>query len=121
GAVSYEALVTLGQGIAKTLQEAARPVLLIASSDMNHYEPDGITREKDHKAIERILAFDPAGLLDVLRSERISMCGYGPVIAMLTAARQLGAREGILEKYATSADAGGSRDSVVGYAGIMIR
>ncbi|HEX5481120.1 MAG TPA: AmmeMemoRadiSam system protein B, partial [Terriglobia bacterium] len=46
GAVSYEALVTLGQGIAKTLQEAARPVLLIASSDMNHYEPDGITREK---------------------------------------------------------------------------
>lgn len=121
GAVSYEALVALGLGIAKTLQECHQQALLVASSDMNHYEPDGITRQKDHKAIERILALDPAGLLDVLRSERITMCGYGPVIATLTGARQLGAREGILEKYATSADAGGSRDSVVGYAGIMIQ
>ncbi len=65
--------------------------MLIASSDMNHYESDSITREKDRKAIERILALDPAGLHEVLAREHNTMCGYGPAIAMLTAAKMLGA------------------------------
>ncbi len=121
GAVGYESLVELGQGIAKTLKSFSKQVLIIASSDMNHYEPDSITRSKDRKAIDRIVAFDPAGLYDVLRREKITMCGYGPAIAMLTAVRELGARAALLEKYATSADAGGNRNSVVGYAGIIIR
>jgi AmmeMemoRadiSam system protein B len=121
GAVGYERLMELGQGIAKTLKNFPKPVFVIASSDMNHYEPDRMTRGKDRKAIERILAFDPAGLYEVLRREKITMCGYGPAIAMLTAVKELGAREALLEKYATSADAGGSVSSVVGYAGIIIR
>lgn len=121
GAVSYAALVALGQAIAQGIRESAKEVLIVASSDMNHYEPDSITRGKDRKAIERILALDPEGLFQVLQSERITMCGYGPVVVMLTAAKRLGAREAALEKYATSADAGGDWRSVVGYAGIIIR
>ena len=66
-------------------------VLLIASSDMNHYENDTITRVKDQKAIERILVMDARGLFDVVMHEDISMCGFGPTVAMLTAARRLGA------------------------------
>jgi hypothetical protein len=94
--------------------------MVVASSDMNHYEPDGLTREKDRKAIDKIVALDPPGLYEVLRREDISMCGYGPTIAMLTAAKDLGAQHAQLIKYATSADTSGDRDAVVGYAGIVV-
>jgi MEMO1 family protein len=120
GVGGYAALESLGRGVAKTVGAEAEPPLIIASSDMNHYEPDGITRIKDRKAIDRILALDPHGLYDVLRLEDISMCGYGPAIAMLTAAKELGATHAELVKYATSADAGGDRSAVVGYAGIIV-
>jgi len=96
-------------------------VLIITSSDMNHYENDAITRIKDHKAIERILALDARGLFDVVKKEQISMCGFGPTVAMLTAAERLGASEAQLVKYATSGDVSGDRDMVVGYAGIIVR
>jgi hypothetical protein len=120
GTGGYSALESLGHGIAQAARPTADSVMVIASSDMNHYEPDGLTREKDHKAIEKILALDPLGLYEVLRREDISMCGYGPAIAMLTAAKDLGAQHAQLIKYATSADTTGDRDAVVGYAGIIV-
>ncbi|HVB28229.1 MAG TPA: AmmeMemoRadiSam system protein B [Terriglobia bacterium] len=116
----YASLELLGRAVADAIQRSTEPVLIIASSDMNHYEPDAITREKDNKAIGKILELDPVGLWDVLRSEDISMCGYAPTIAMLTASKELGAREARLVKHATSADTGGDKDSVVGYAGIIV-
>ena len=87
---------------------------------MNHFEPDGITRIKDRKAIDRILALDPVGLYNVIRKEDISMCGYGPTIAMLTFAREMGGTRAELVKYATSADTSGDKSAVVGYAGIIV-
>ena len=87
---------------------------------MNHYEPDVITREKDDKAIAEIPRLDPSSLLEDLRDEDISICGFAPTIAMLVAAKELGARQARLIRHATSADTGGDRDSVVGYAGIII-
>jgi AmmeMemoRadiSam system protein B len=120
GSVGYAALESLGRGVAHAVSQAGRPVLIVASSDMNHYQPEGITREKDHKAINRILALDPEGLYEVLRREDISMCGYGPAIAMLTAVMELGADGASLVKYATSADTSGDRSAVVGYAGIIV-
>ena len=95
-------------------------MLIVASSDMNHYEPDDVTRVKDHKAIDQILALDPAGLYEVIRKEDISMCGYGPAVAMLTAAKDLGAASAELVRYATSADASGDHSAVVGYAGMVV-
>lgn len=120
GVGGYAALETLGRGLAQALKGVQKPVLIIASSDMNHHEPDNITRVKDHKAIDKILALDPEGLYDVVRREDISMCGYGPTVAMLTASKELGAQRAELIKYATSADASGDRSYVVGYAGIIV-
>ena len=87
---------------------------------MNHYESDAVTRAKDHRAIERILSLDPKGLHDVVTHQNITMCGFGPAVAMLTAARTLGAKSAELVKYATSGDVSGDRNMVVGYAGIVV-
>jgi AmmeMemoRadiSam system protein B len=120
GVSRYAALEALGHGMAQALKGSAGPVMIVASSDMNHYEPDDVTRVKDRKAIDQILALDPAGLYEVVRKEDISMCGYGPAVAMLTAVKDLGATGAELVRYATSADTSGDRSAVVGYAGMMI-
>ena len=106
--------------IAHVIAAVAPGTLVIASSDMNHYESDSITRVKDRKAIDQILAMDAVGLFDAVRRENISMCGYGPAVAMLTAARLSGATKAELVKYATSAEVSLDYDQVVGYAGIII-
>jgi MEMO1 family protein len=120
GTTDYGALESLGIAIAEVLAKQAEPVLIVASSDMNHYETDEITRAKDHKAVDRLLAFDPRGLYDTVRREGITMCGFGAAVSMLTAARLLGARRAELIRYATSGDITGDRDEVVGYAGVII-
>lgn len=109
-----------GEGIASVLASWPEPVLLVASSDMTHYEPDRRAREKDAVAIERVLALDPAGLLDTVKRDRISMCGVIPTAVLLVAARRLGATRGELVAYATSGEASGDFDRVVGYAGMRI-
>lgn len=121
GTGHLETLETLGEALADVVGTQNEPVLIVASSDMNHYENDGITRVKDRKAIERILALDPAGLYDVVMKEQISMCGFGPAVVMLTAAKRLGATSAELVKYATSGDVSGDRHMVVGYAGVVVR
>jgi AmmeMemoRadiSam system protein B len=124
GTRNFDVLRQLGEALAKVVaaqQEAQKKkVLIIASSDMNHYESDEITRVKDQKAIDRVLALDTRGLWDVVTWEKISMCGFGPSIAMLTAARLMGATSAKLIKYETSGEVSGDYDSVVGYAGITI-
>jgi AmmeMemoRadiSam system protein B len=120
GTGRFEVLAALGESIAKVIASSARRIMVIASSDMNHYENDQDTRVKDCLAIERMLALDPKGLYDVVHRENISMCGYGPAVAMLTAAKRLGATRAELIKYATSGDVSGDRDAVVGYAGIAV-
>jgi AmmeMemoRadiSam system protein B len=94
---------------------------MVASSDMNHYEDDETTRMKDHKAIRTILDLDPQGLYQTVINESISMCGFGPAVAMLTAAKLLGATKAELVQYATSAETSGDKEMCVGYAGIVVR
>jgi len=120
GTRQFEVLEGLGLAIAGVLAEIHEPLLVIASSDMNHYESDPVTRVKDNKAIERILSLDPRGLYDVVMEEEISMCGFGPAVAMLTASLKRGATRAELVKYATSGDVSGDREMVVGYAGIVV-
>ena len=116
----YGAMEELGRAVAQAVSAQREPVLVIASSDMNHYESDAVTRAKDENAIARILALDPRGLYDTVRGEGITMCGYAATVAMLVAARELGAKEATLVRYATSGDVNGERDEVVGYAGIVV-
>lgn len=120
GTSQFEPLEQLGKALAEVVAAEKDPILIVASSDMNHYESDAITRAKDHRAIERILTLDPRGLYDVVTQQDISMCGFGPAVVMLTAARQLGAKSAELVKYATSGDVSGDRAMVVGYAGVVV-
>ena len=120
GTSNFEALSALGVVLGGVAADADEPVLIIASSDMNHYESDAITRTKDRRAIDQILALDPRGLYETVREGNISMCGYGPAVVMLTAARKLGAANAKLIRYATSGDVSGDREMVVGYAGIAV-
>jgi MEMO1 family protein len=121
GTGQFEALEQLGDAIADVIAAHNSHILIVASSDMNHYESDAITRVKDHSAIEPILALDARALYDVVTQQNISMCGFGPAVAMLTAAKKLGATSAEVVKYATSGDISGDRDLVVGYAGIVVR
>jgi MEMO1 family protein len=121
GTINFDVLTALGSAIAAVISKMPERVLIVASSDMNHYETDEVTRVKDHRAIEKLLAFDPRGLYDVVRNEEITMCGVGPAIAMLTAALALGSKKSELVRYATSAEVSGDQEVVVGYAGMIFR
>jgi AmmeMemoRadiSam system protein B len=107
--------------IADAIKEAGYPVVMVASSDMSHYLPDKIARQKDKKAIDRMLALDAEGLYETVKRENISMCGFLPATVMLLAAKLLGAGSARLVKYTTSGEVSGDYDSVVGYAGIIVR
>jgi len=117
---SYDNCSELAEVIAAAIQGVDYPVTILASSDMSHYVPDKIARQKDNKAIEKILALDPRGLYNTVTNERISMCGVLPATVMLIAAQLLGAKKARLINYMTSGDVSGDYDSVVGYAGIVV-
>src|SRR5256885_441890 len=119
GPVQFESLVSVGEAIGQVLEAAQENVLLLTTSDLNHYEDDATTRIKDRKAIDQLLLLAPRGLYETCRHEAISMCGLGPAVAMLTALNRLGAKKPELVKYATSADVSGDPDAVVGYAGMI--
>ncbi len=112
----------IGQAIAKSIKELKleKDVVIIASSDMTHYESQESAQEKDSKAIDAVLKLDEEALLDRVLRFDISMCGSAPAAIMITATKALGATKAKLIKYQTSADASGDYSSVVGYAGIVI-
>ena len=120
GTQQFDLLEALGHALADVIAAQSEPVLIVASSDMNHYENDKITRLKDAKAIKEILRVDARALFDVVKKENISMCGLGPAVTMLAAAKRLGGVSGELIRYASSGDVSGDHDLVVGYAGVVI-
>ena len=94
--------------------------MLIASSDMTHYESQASAQQKDASAIEAILALDVHKLQAQVKKLNISMCGFAPVAVLIKTAALLGAKKAKLIKYQTSGDVTGDTSSVVGYAGIII-
>jgi len=111
----------IGKELAGAIKESKRQVVILASSDMTHYEPQEAARKKDNKAIEAILNLDVDELLERVAILDISMCGYAPVTVLISVAKELGATKAELVKYQTSGDASGDYRSVVGYAGIIVR
>jgi AmmeMemoRadiSam system protein B/AmmeMemoRadiSam system protein A len=118
---NIEIYAEVGRNIAQALRELNREAVILASSDMNHYEPQGISQKKDRQAIEAILELNPEKLVKTIEEKDISMCGYAPAAVMLTAARELGATKAELVKYQTSGDVSGDFNAVVGYAGIIVK
>ncbi|MFQ5329287.1 MAG: AmmeMemoRadiSam system protein B [Thermodesulfobacteriota bacterium] len=111
----------LGKAVARAIKKYEDEVLIVVSSDMNHYESQEVTQLKDRKAIDRVLALDAAGLLQTTEEEEITMCGVIPAAVAISAARDLGAASARLVEYATSGDTSGDYDHVVGYAGVLIK
>jgi AmmeMemoRadiSam system protein B len=112
---------TLGQEVAQVLRETGKRAVILASSDMTHYEPQESASRKDKMAIEAVLKLDAAELVDRLVRYNISMCGYAPALVLIAAARELGASYAELVKYQTSGDVTGDFHAVVGYAGIIVK
>jgi AmmeMemoRadiSam system protein B len=109
----------IGNAIAGAVK--GEKVLIIASSDLSHYESLEVARRKDGKVIDAILSLDGKRLLKTVKDLEVSMCGYGPVVTMLSAAKALGATEAELIQYATSDETSGYSSAVVGYAGIIVK
>jgi len=110
------------QKVGETLSEVlkGKNSLIIASTDFTHYQPKDIAKRQDKKALEAILSLSPKDLTRAVSRYRISMCGPGPVMAMLTATSLLGAKKATLLKYATSGDITGDYEAVVGYASVIV-
>jgi AmmeMemoRadiSam system protein B len=106
----------VGKAVAEALR--GKNALVIASSDMTHYEPQERAEKKDKMAIDAALAMDETQYHHTVESYGISTCGYGPVVAAITASKELGAKKAELVCYKTSGDVLGDRSAVVGYASI---
>jgi MEMO1 family protein len=110
----------VGEAVGRVAAGWPEPVLVVDSTDLNHYEPQAVSNRKDRLAIEAIAALDPAGLWTTVRTHDISMCGIAPTQALLWAAAALGVRSARLVRYQTSGDVSGDLTRVVGYAGLVL-
>lgn len=121
GDAAVDVYKDIGKGIAKVIKESDKKVVIMASSDMSHYETQATAKENDFKAIEAILALDPDELLKRVKDNHITMCGYAPVATMIHACKELGAKKAELVMYQTSGDVTGDFHRVVGYASVIIK
>ncbi len=118
--LTYGECKTVARVISDSIKELGEDVLILASSDLNHYEEQTVTEKKDMMAIGKMTSLDPIGLLDVTSKHNISMCGVIPGTVMLLACLELGARNAELLKHATSGDVSGDYIRVVGYAAVSV-
>ena len=118
---SLQQLQAAARELADCLADFEDPPLLVISSDMNHFADETETRRRDRLALDRLSKLDPAGLLEVCRSENISMCGQLPAALVLLTLQAMG-KAGTFHEiaYGTSADTSGDKSRVVGYAGVVI-
>ncbi|MDA8159457.1 MAG: AmmeMemoRadiSam system protein B [Desulfobacteraceae bacterium] len=118
--LNYPQCQELGLALAQAIAASAGPALLVASTDMSHYEPREAATRKDGLALRHLLALDPEGLYQTVLGQRISMCGIIPTTVALLAAIRLGARQAELIRYTDSGETSGDTRQVVGYAGVVI-
>ena len=120
GRQTRETAFALGAAIARAVAARAQGALLVASSDLSHYEDATTATALDEVVIRCVESLDPDGLMDALEAEPRHACGGGPMVAVLDAARRLGATEARLLQYADSGDVSGDKSSVVGYMAAAI-
>jgi len=118
--ISYPMCEKVAFSLAECIKESGKEVLIVASSDMTHYESRQVATKKDALALDRLLALDPAGLYQTIVDQRITMCGFIPATIALLTSIQLGARQAKLVRYTDSGEVSGDTDQVVGYAGVII-
>jgi AmmeMemoRadiSam system protein B len=121
GYVDNPAWFEIGQTIAEVINEVKRDILIVASSDMTHYQPYKLAEEKDKYVIEAICMLDEDEVIRRIEEKDVSMCGYSGVIVSIVASKILGAKKGQLIHYTTSAESSKDYSEVVGYAGVIIK
>ncbi len=107
----------LAEAIAEIINEGKKDIVVLASSDLNHYDPYDETYAKDEKAIEKIVNLDYKGLFHVVEDEDVTVCGYAPIMTALILAKKFNKKPYVL-KHATSGDTSGDKSSVVGYLSV---
>jgi MEMO1 family protein len=120
GHQTRETAFALGAALAEAVAAHAPDALLVASSDLSHYEDATTAAALDHQVIEHVERLDPEGLMQAIEREPRHACGGGPMVAVLDAARRLGATHSRLLEYADSGDVSGDKSSVVGYMAAAI-
>ena len=113
-------LRAIGETIAQVVRGYGQPVLLVASSDLNHYEDQATSERKDRLALEALVALDEELLLKRVREHEITMCGVLPAYCVLVAAKKLGAKRAEVLDYRTSGVVSGDDAAVVGYGAVVI-
>jgi AmmeMemoRadiSam system protein B len=112
--------VEVGEALAAVLSD--RNVVVIASSDLTHYEPQRSAVAKDRAVLKAVEAMDVSNFYSVIEGQDVTACGYGPIAALMTAAKELGAKEADLLCYKTSGDVlGDYSGGVVGYAAVCFK
>lgn len=109
----------LGEALAEVVRRWPEPVVLLASSDMTHYEPAASAARKDRMALAAVERLDGEELLDVCRRQGVTMCGRAPAAAVLEAVRRLGAEAAAVVDYRHSGMVTGDDRRVVAYAGVI--
>lgn len=120
GRQTRETSFALGQALAHAVRESGKEVLLVASSDLSHYEDATVAQRLDGVVLECVGALDARGLMRALEREPRHACGGGPMVAVLDAAARLGASTATVLRYADSGDVSGDKSAVVGYMAAAI-
>ena len=113
GYQTEETAAALGDALASVLR--GKRALVIASTDLSHYQDARTAAELDAVVLDCVTRFDAEALQYALRLQPDHACGGGPTVAVMRAASALGARDAVLLKYADSGDVSGDKSAVVGY------
>lgn len=120
GHLRLQDLLDLGTAIASVVRQSKEPTLLIASTDMTHFESADSAARKDRLALDRVAALDAEGLYEIVSEQRISMCGFMPTVVLLKAAEALGVGQSEIVIYGNSGDVTHDYSDVVAYAGAVV-
>ncbi len=113
GTQSRSEVEALARALARVLP--GRGAVLVASSDLSHYQPAALASRLDAEVVGDVRGLDADALMHRLEARENVACGGGPLVAVMKAARELGADRASVLRYADSGDAGGDKTHVVGY------
>lgn len=112
-------MIDLAAALSKVLGHLEdRSLVVLASSDLTHYEPKKVASAQDKKLLDVVETLDVSEYYTVLERNNVSACGYGAIACVMQMARNFGKEKGSILKYATSGDITGDESSVVGYSSV---
>ncbi len=116
GDQSIDASKLINDALQSSLKKVKRNITVIASSDLNHYEPADIAMKKDSELIKAMEAMDLIRFNKLIDELNITACGFGPITVAMMHAKSAGAKRGVVLKYSNSGSATGDYSSVVEYS-----